>query len=69
MGLNTPYGARCFLTRSSWGSNENISRVLMRLMVLGACSRPATWSVSTGTTTGLNSPYGAQCLLTRFGPD
>ena len=61
-GLNAPFGAQCFPTRSRTGC-LGWCAVSMHLLVLSAF-RPKEADTLASTMTCLNAPFGAQCFPT-----
>ena len=63
VGLNAPYGARCFLT---YGTSMNNQPILRLNAPYGArCFLTSSTLIAPrGFAPSLNAPYGARCFLT-----
>ena len=68
IGLNAPFGARCFLTLCDERLSSYEFQVLMHLLALGAFC-PHNLGIVRSDPFGLNAPFGARCFLSRYGPE
>ena len=66
VGLNAPFGARCFLTRDLQEAQEAGCGVLMHLLAFGAFWQDTRDRLEAKERAGLNAPFGARCFLTYW---